>query len=979
MEEPKDGGNHFKLEQEEADKQYRLMTIDRSRIEKQIEQRKKDEYEIQKKLIWFSECESAIDWREKEIKHLEDDILGKVEPCLPMNSVPRTTGFVSLTDQNDGQWDRKRCQKRLIKKDRMDMDYLEQLQEELLSSRKSTRLKSTGVQELNHLIGSMEHGIRHGNTNRAEEMKMYREIRNVKETREVYNAPEPDPPYYCYTPKRWLWQDKYSNRRMQHKIKHLLDEIEEIKMDLKVRKHRVTRLKSDLEFVRKNIRCLEKELQDVTSKRPKANEHAYEPGEHKKESTLPDRKWMYIMNNSRGSLSRDYVRSMDAKKGELDRELRQSQMEEHLALPKDRSGKNLVKSRPSYKLEKREADEQYRLLTHARSQIQKQIEQRKADENQINRELKWFSECDENIYRCKNEIKHLEASIGKVEPSLPTNSVPRTTGFICLTDQNDGQWDRNLCLKRLIKKDRIEMDYLEEVHEELLSSMKSTSTRTASCDTQELNHLIRSMEHGIRHGKKNRVDEMKMIREIRNMKEISKAYNAPKREPDPPSYQYARERLSKRDIDLNHLTQRQLNLRLDEVEKMESDLTGRKRRVARLKAELEFVRKNISCLQKELQDVSSKRLLYKRAYDLGERKKERVFTKMEEPKDGSRSRFYLVKFRPSYKLEKQEADKQYQLLTLARSRIEKQIEQRKADEHKIQNKLRWFSECDAHIDWRKREIKHLEAFLGKVEPRSPTNPVPRTTGFVRLTDQSNGRWDQNRYQKRLIKKDRTDYLERLQEELLSSKYGAQELNHLNGSMEHGIRHGNKNRADEMKMYCEIRKVKETKELYNAPEPNPASYWYKRETLSKSDIDSNRAMQHKINLRLDEIDIIEGYLKGREPRVKRLKSELEFVRRSISCLEKELQDVTSKRLKAHKRANELGGQKKELKSYYREYQLLIINAKRLSRKKDAVRLKQACDTQVVGFMRQWNDSQAFRMTTSEESCCPRFRRCWLNMF
>ena len=69
-----------------------------------------------------------------------------------MNSVPRTTGFVCLADQNDGQWDLKRCRKRLIKKDRMDMDYLEQLQEELLSSRKSTRMKSSGIQKLNHMV-----------------------------------------------------------------------------------------------------------------------------------------------------------------------------------------------------------------------------------------------------------------------------------------------------------------------------------------------------------------------------------------------------------------------------------------------------------------------------------------------------------------------------------------------------------------------------------------------------------------------------------------------------------------------------------------------------------------------------------------------------------------------------------------------------------------------------------------------------------
>ncbi|KAI3736162.1 hypothetical protein L6452_15696 [Arctium lappa] len=248
---------------------------------------------------------------------------------------------------------------------------------------------------------------------------------------------------------------------------------------------------------------------------------------------------------------------------------------------------------------------------------------------------------------------------------------------------------------------------------------------------------------------------------------------------------------------------------------------------------------------------------------------------MEERKEcdpmGSQSQhvhhpFYFVKFRPSYKLEKEEADEQYQLMTLAESRIKKEIDQRKADEHQIHRKLMWFSQCDEHIDWRKKEIKTLEASIGKVEPRLPIKSVPRT-GFVCSTDHRDGQWDRRRCQKRLIKKDRMDmeYLVQVQEQLLPSKKstgmtlcGTQELNHL--------------------------------------------------------------------IRLDEIEIIERNLTGRKRRVARLKSEMEFVRKNISCLQKELQDVTSKRLKAYERAYELGEQKKEL---------------------------------VEGFMRQWNDSQAFR--------------------
>ena len=57
------------------------------------------------------------------------------------------------------------------------------------------------------------------------------------------------------------------------------------------------------------------------------------------------------------------------------------------------------------------------------------------------------------------------------------------------------------------------------------------------------------------------------------------------------------------------------------------DLRGRKARVARLKADLELVRKSISCLQKELEDVNTKRSkAYKRAYELGEKKKGLVYS-----------------------------------------------------------------------------------------------------------------------------------------------------------------------------------------------------------------------------------------------------------------------------------------------------------------------------------------------------------------
>ncbi|KVI04243.1 hypothetical protein Ccrd_017437 [Cynara cardunculus var. scolymus] len=262
----------------------------------------------------------------------------------------------------------------------------------------------------------------------------------------------------------------------------------------------------------------------------------------------------------------------------------------------------------------------------------------------------------------------------------------------------------------------------------------------------------------------------------------------------------------------------------------------------------------------------------------------------------------------------------------------------------------WFSSCDMRIEWMTREIKNL----GEVEPRLPVSSVPRTrtTGFVSLNDKKDGQTpDRKCCQKRMIKKDRInmEYLQQVQEELMCSKKSScrtQELNDLIESMEHRIRHVNQNRADEMKMYREIRNVKETREMYNASEPDPPGYWYTKERLSKQDTDWNRSMQHRIHIRLDDIERIKRDLTGRKHRVTRLKSELERVRKSIGSLQKELEDVNSKRIKAYKRAYELGEQKRELKSSYDEYQSLITYANRLARKGDVVGLKQVCDTQTL---------------------------------
>ncbi|CAH1435104.1 unnamed protein product [Lactuca virosa] len=304
-------------------------------------------------------------------------------------------------------------------------------------------------------------------------------------------------------------------------------------------------------------------------------------------------------------------------------------------------------------------------------------------------------------------------------------------------------------------------------------------------------------------------------------------------------------------------------------------------------------------------------------------------------------RVYFVKFQPfPDEMEKEEAENQYKLLGLAQSSINEDINRLKADELQINRKLNWFSRCDEYIQWKRQEIESLQGCHGKVEP-----PLPEKD-------------DQKRCHKRLIKEGKldTEYLQQVQEELLSSKKsggmnscGRQELKYLVKSMSQRIQHGNTNsRADEMRIYHETKNVNETREMYTAPESEPHSHWHSRERKSKRDMDCERAMQHKIKIRLDDIEDMKMDLRGRKARVARLKADLELVRKSIGCLHKELEEVNTKRSKTYKRAFELGEQKKGLR---------YANA--LIRKGDVVGLKQVCETQVQGFMRQWTNSKAFR--------------------
>nr|XP_043632282.1 proton pump-interactor BIP131-like [Erigeron canadensis] len=257
------------IKKEEAKKKYQfLSTIVRCRINKEIEQLKEDEGEIIWKLKPIYNRESLIKRKSESIRRSESYIAGDKPP---KSSVP--TRVVNLTDKIDAakpiRPDQKRCQRRLINKGRMDMEYLQQVEEELLSTKKIGGMTSCGTQELNDLIKSMAQRIQHGSKNRKEEMKIHDKLRELKITREIFTAQEPKTSYYGRRSEYWDKRQEESQRRYKQSLKSIvkndLYDLEIMKKSQMAYKTKVMRLEAKLQHVKKDIISLQKELEDVHS------------------------------------------------------------------------------------------------------------------------------------------------------------------------------------------------------------------------------------------------------------------------------------------------------------------------------------------------------------------------------------------------------------------------------------------------------------------------------------------------------------------------------------------------------------------------------------------------------------------------------------------------------------------------------------------------------------------------------------------
>ncbi|KAK1406665.1 hypothetical protein QVD17_42172 [Tagetes erecta] len=279
----------------------------------------------------------------------------------------------------------------------------------------------------------------------------------------------------------------------------------------------------------------------------------------------------------------------------------------------------------------------------------------------------------------------------------------------------------------------------------------------------------------------------------------------------------------------------------------------------------------------------------------------------------------------SYFFKLQEAYKQHHLMANAINPINQEINRQQAIQDQINRKLEWFSRNEKYIAWKIHETKCLQNRVNETYNDSTEKDAQTTLRTDRkCCPTKKGKID-------------IEYLKRVQEELMSAKKttgmtssGTQQLNDLIKIMVQRIQHGNKNHADEMKLYSAVKEVMETREIYTKPELKPEHYsdrWHLRNMLAANrDTKWKRSLTHIINNRLYEIEKLKRELMGRKAEVIQLKAELQRSRKKIISLQKELENVNSKRLKASKRIHMLQEQNKELQmSHYDEYESLMVYA------------------------------------------------------
>uniref|UniRef100_A0A5B6Z1Q9 Putative proton pump-interactor 1 n=1 Tax=Davidia involucrata TaxID=16924 RepID=A0A5B6Z1Q9_DAVIN len=281
--------------------------------------------------------------------------------------------------------------------------------------------------------------------------------------------------------------------------------------------------------------------------------------------------------------------------------------------------------------------------------------------------------------------------------------------------------------------------------------------------------------------------------------------------------------------------------------------------------------------------------------------------------------FYFIKYR-SYedtklKSKLEQADKDVQKKTQARSQIIEKLREKRSDRAQVIAQMKLLGvetkQFRMIMDEKRKEMEPLQQALGKLRS---ANSAGRERGVG----------------------------------LCSSE---EELNDLIKSLQYRIQHESIPLSEEKQILREIKQFEGTREKVIA---NAAMRVKIQESLGEKD-----AIHDQVKLMGVDLDGVKKEQQVVRAKVKQLEEEKDVIDKGIKSLEDELTVVTQKREEAYEYLHKLRKQREEGNACYYQNRSILNKARDLAAKRDFEALKEICDTEVEKFMSQWSNSKAFR--------------------
>ncbi|XP_052208255.1 proton pump-interactor 1-like isoform X1 [Diospyros lotus] len=281
--------------------------------------------------------------------------------------------------------------------------------------------------------------------------------------------------------------------------------------------------------------------------------------------------------------------------------------------------------------------------------------------------------------------------------------------------------------------------------------------------------------------------------------------------------------------------------------------------------------------------------------------------------------FYFIKYRsyedPKLKAKLDQADKDIQKKTEARSQLIEKLRAKRSDRAEviaqlkplsIENKQFW-----TVVNEKRKEIEPLQQALGKLRG---TNSVNRDKNVA----------------------------------LCSSE---EELNNLIKSLHYRIQHESIPLAEEKQLLREIKQLDGTRERVVANDSLRAKI--------QDSMGEKEAIQDQVKLMGVDLDGVRKEHQVVQSKLKQLTDEKEAIEKETKSLEVELTDLTGKREKAYESFQELRKQREEGNSCYYQNRALLNRVRELATKKDIEALEEIRNVEVEKFLSLWNSNKAFR--------------------